>query len=83
MTNLEAMKIGVKGLSEAMRLLKEYQDKTRCDIVTNAYVQPLAHINNAIAKITSKIKDADYYNQEIKKMTSRNIQNSVRWRGEK
>ena len=68
MTNLEALKIGLKGLSAAIKILKEYEDKAGgCDMVKNLYVQPLSHINNTIAQITSKIKDAEFYNQEIKK----------------
>lgn len=69
MTNLEALKIGLKGLSKAMEILKEYRDNKvgGCSMVSNLYVQPLSHINNTIAKITSQIKDAEFYNQETKK----------------
>ena len=68
MTNLEALKIGLKGLSKSMEILREYRDKAgECGMVSNLYVEPLSHINNAIAKITSKIKDAEFYNQEVKK----------------
>lgn len=68
MTNLEALKIGLKGLLKSMEILREYRDKAAgCDIVNNLYVELLSHIDNAIAKITSKIKDAEFYNQEVDK----------------